>query len=165
MKEKNKKKVYFRRTRKLLETKQHSRNLFKGINIWAILLVRYSGPFLKWTIEELQKMDQRTRKLIAMHKTLHPRDDVDKLYVPRKGGGRGLANIQDSVDALIQWQKDYIKKRGGRLIAAIRSNTDNTNIKQNKNNQKTKMGKNNCLDISSDKQAKETIRDKLNLFW
>ena len=47
-------------------------------------------------------MDQRTRKLMTMHKALHPRDDVDRLYVSRKEGGRGLASIEDSVDASIQ---------------------------------------------------------------
>ena len=40
------KKEYLRRTRKLLETKLCSRNLIKGINTWALLLDRYSGPFL-----------------------------------------------------------------------------------------------------------------------
>ena len=43
------KKEYLRRTRKLLETKLSSKNLIKGINTWALPLVRYSEPFLKWT--------------------------------------------------------------------------------------------------------------------
>ena len=77
-------KEYLRRTRKLLETKLNSRNLIKGINTWAVPLVRYSGPFLKLTREELKQMDQRTRKLMTMYTTLHPRDDVDRLYVSRK---------------------------------------------------------------------------------
>ena len=42
-------KEYLRRTRKLLETKLSSRNLIKGINTWVLPLIRYSGPFLKWT--------------------------------------------------------------------------------------------------------------------
>ena len=95
-------KEYLRRTRKLLETKLSNRNLIKGINTWAVPLVRYSGPFLKWTRDELKQMDQRTRKLMTMHKALHPRNDVDWLYVSRKEGGRGLASIEDSVDASIQ---------------------------------------------------------------
>ena len=61
-------KEYLRRTRKLLETKLSSRNLIKRINTWAVPLVRYSGPFLKWTRDELKQMDQRTRKLMTMHK-------------------------------------------------------------------------------------------------
>ena len=35
-------KEYFRRTRKLLETKLYRRNLIKGINTWAVPLVKYS---------------------------------------------------------------------------------------------------------------------------
>ena len=59
-------KEYLRRTRILLETKLFSRNLIKGINTWAVPLVRYSGPFLKWIREEIKQMDQRTRKLMTM---------------------------------------------------------------------------------------------------
>ena len=48
------KKEYLRRTRKLLKTKLSGRNLIKGINTWALPLVRYSRHFLKWTREELK---------------------------------------------------------------------------------------------------------------
>ena len=63
---------------------------------------------------------------MTMHKALHPRDDVDRLYVSRKEGGRELASIEDSVDASIQRLKDYIKKHDGVLITATRSKTENT---------------------------------------
>ena len=96
-------KEYLRRTRKLLETKLCRRSLNKGINTWAVALVRYSGPILKWTREKLKQIDQRRRKLMTMHEALHPRDDVDRLYVSRKEAGRGLANSEDSVDA---WYND-----------------------------------------------------------
>ena len=71
-------------------------------------------------------MDQRTRKLMTMHKALHARDGVDRLYVSRKEGGRGLASIEDSIDALMQQLEDYIEKHEGRLITANRNETDNT---------------------------------------
>ena len=119
-------KEYLRKTRKLLETILSSRNLIKGINTWAVPLVRYSGPFLKWTRDELKQMDQRTRKLMTVHKALHSRDDVDRLYVSRKERGRGLASIKDSVDASIQRLEDYIQKHYGGLIIAIRNDNDNT---------------------------------------
>ena len=61
-----------------------------------------------------------------MHKALHRIDDVDRLYVSRKEGGRGLASIEDSVDASIQRLEDYIKKHEGGLITAIRNDTVNT---------------------------------------
>ena len=45
-----KEKIKKERTRKLLETKLFSRNLIKGINTWAVLLIRYSEKNLsKWT--------------------------------------------------------------------------------------------------------------------
>ena len=96
MKEKIKKE-YLRRTRKSFEIKLYSRNFDKGKNTWAVPLVRFSGPFLKWTREEVKQMDQRTKQLMTMHKALHPRDDIESLYVSRREGGKGLASIEDSV--------------------------------------------------------------------
>ena len=74
-------------------------------------------------------MDQRTRKLMTMHKA---RNDVDRQSVSRKGGGKGLASIKDCVDASIQRLKYYIEKYGGRLITATRNHTDNASIKWTK---------------------------------
>ena len=101
MKEKLRKE-YLRRSRKLLKTKLCSRNPVKCINTWAAPLVRYSGTFLKLIREELKQMEPSTRKLMTMHKVLHPRDDIDRLYVSRKEGGRRLASIEVYVSASIQ---------------------------------------------------------------
>ena len=62
---------------------------------------------------------------MTMHKTLHPRDDVERLYVSRKEGGRGLLSIENSVDASIRLE-DYIEKHEGGLITATGNDTDNT---------------------------------------
>jgi len=35
---------------------------------------------------------------MTIHNSLHPRADVDRLYVPREERGRGLANMQDYVN-------------------------------------------------------------------
>ena len=80
-------------------------------------------------------MDQKTRKLMTMHKALHPRDDTDRLYVSRNGGGRGLVCIQDSIDASIQWLKDYRNKHQKQY----RKHKD----QRNRNNKKNKSGKGN----------------------
>ena len=63
-----------------------------------------------------------------MLKALRPRDDVDRLYVSRKEGGRGLTSIEDSVDASIQRLEDFIGKRGVRLIRTTRNKTNDTRI-------------------------------------
>ena len=59
---------------------------------------------------------------MTMYKVLHPKDDVDRLNVSRKEGGRGFA----SVDASIQRLEVYIQKHDGGLITAIRNDTDKT---------------------------------------
>ena len=119
-------KEYCRRTKKLLETKLSNRNLIKGINTWDVPFVRYSGPFLKWSKDELKQMDRITRKLMTVHKALHLRGNVDRLYVSRKEGGRGLASIENSIDASIQRLEDYMEEHEGELITAIRNDTDHT---------------------------------------
>ena len=78
---------------------------------------------------------------MTMHKGLYPRDDVDRPYVSRKEGGRGLASIEDSVDESIQRLEDYIKKSRGTLIAATRNNTGSMSINRTKITRKQKWGK------------------------
>ena len=109
-----------------METKLSSINLDKGKNTWTFSLVGHPGPFLKWTKEELKQMNQTTRKLMTIHKALHLRDDMDRWYVSRREGGRGLASIEDSVDALIQRLEDYKEMHRGRQITVSRNYTDNT---------------------------------------
>ena len=81
-------KEYKRRVRKLFETKLNGGNLIGAINTWAIPVIRYSAPFLDWTIEEMRKMDRSNRKLFTMHHGLHPRSNVQRLCIPRSEGGR-----------------------------------------------------------------------------
>ena len=63
---------------------------------------------------------------MTIHKALHPRDNVGRIYGSRKEGGRELTGIEDSVDASIQRLEDYIGKHERGLITSIRNNTDNT---------------------------------------
>ena len=61
---------------------------------------------------------------MTMHLALHPRDDGDKLYVSRKGEGRGLSTTEDSIEASIQRLEGYIEKHERGLIRAIKNDSD-----------------------------------------
>ena len=102
------------------------RILRRVLETWRDLLSLKPSANTDVTLDELRQMDQRTRKLMTMHEALHLRDDMDRLYVSRKDGGRGLSSIEVSVDASIQRLEDYIEKHERGLITAIRNNTDNT---------------------------------------
>ena len=85
-----------------------------------------------------------------MHKALHPRDDVDRQYVSKKEGGRGLASTEDCVDASIQRLEDYIEKHEGGLTTAIRNDTDKTIDNRMTKIRKQKWGKNNSMGVLND---------------
>ena len=59
--------------------------------------MRYVTGIIEWHQEELQRMDRKTRKLLTIYGSFHPRSDVDSLYVPRDKGGRGLMAIEETV--------------------------------------------------------------------
>ena len=96
MKEKVKKE-YFRRLGLLLKSELYAGNTIAGINSWAIGIVRYTAGILDWGATDLKKMDCKTRKTMTMHGAFHRKSDVDRLYLKRKDGGRGLISVVDCV--------------------------------------------------------------------
>ena len=98
---------YYRRVRKILETKLNGGNIITGINTWAISLLSYSAAFLDWTGTELEQVDRRTRKSITMHWALNPKSDVARIYLYRKEGGRGLTSAEDTVKLAILGLERY----------------------------------------------------------
>ena len=48
-------KEYFRQLRKLLKSKLNGGNVIKGINTWAVSILRYSAAFIDWNREKLKE--------------------------------------------------------------------------------------------------------------
>ena len=90
--------LYKKRLKLLLKTKLNARNLITAINSWAVAVVRYSAGFLDWTKEEMDILDRMTRKALTMNGGAHPKADVDRLYLRRKVGGRGLISVAKCVE-------------------------------------------------------------------
>ena len=87
---------------------------------------------------------------MTMHKALHPRDDVDRLYVSRKEGGRGLVITEDSVDASIQRVEDDVEKHERGLITAVKNDIDNTMNNRMTITRKPKWKKPNSMGVLND---------------
>ena len=51
---------------------------------------------LEWRFDELKELERKTQKLLTMHKGLHPKSDIDRLFVCRKEGGRGLVSCEST---------------------------------------------------------------------
>ena len=112
MKEKIRKE-YNRRVRLILRTELNGRNKIEAINSLAVPVVQYSFGIIDWKISELKKIDTKTRKLLNMHKMLHPKADVERLYIPRKDGGRGLIDVEIAFKTATIRLDHYLKQKEG----------------------------------------------------
>lgn len=87
-------KEYLRRLQLILKSQLNGKNKVLAINSWAISVLRYGAGVINWNMEEVKKLDRRTRKMMTNYGALHPESDVDGIYLPRKNGGRGLLSCE-----------------------------------------------------------------------
>ena len=99
-----------------MKSKLNGGNLVCGVNTWVVSLFRYSAAFVSWRKSELKAIDRKTRKLLIIYGALHPKFDVDRLYIPRKEGGGGLIAIEDCVELAVRGLEVYVHGSEERLI-------------------------------------------------
>jgi len=95
------KQEYSRRLRMILKFELKARNKITAIAALAVPVLRYSFGTINWRTEEIKKIDRKTRKMLTVYKMHHPTADIDRLYVKRKEGGRGLVPIESAYKAEI----------------------------------------------------------------
>ena len=111
---------YKRRLRLILKSKLNGRNKIIAINTWAVALLRYGAGIIDWNCEELRSLDRNMRKYMTIYGALHPKSDVQRLYLGRKEGGRGLIGCEECVrgeENCISW---YVKNSNEKLIEGVR---------------------------------------------
>lgn len=139
---------YYRRIRNVLESKLNGGNIVKAMNTWAVAAVRYTAGLLDWTINELKDMDRKTRKLMTMNRALHPKSDVDRLYISRNEGGRGMVSIEECVRIEECSLSDYIKRKNMNEDSALDSfvkDKSAAEMKTEKMNERTEGWKEKAL--------------------
>ena len=82
-------KTYLRRLRKIWVSLLNGRNKVNATNVWAVSVFRYFF-FLKWTMCELEALDRKTRAVLRQSRSHQYGAAVQRLYLPRYMGGRGL---------------------------------------------------------------------------
>lgn len=102
---------YFRRLRLVLKTSLNGRNKIEAINSIPVPILEYSFGIIDWTKAELRKFDTQTRKLMTCHHMLHPRSSVNRIYLPRVDGGRGLRNVENTYNIAILRFAKYVNKK------------------------------------------------------
>lgn len=110
---------YLKRVRKVLKSKLNGGNTIQAINSWAVPVIRYTAGVVDWTQNELDELDRKTRKVMTANHALHPQSDVDRLYMPRKEGGRGLIQVKQTVEEEKRALNDYIQSSTEDALKAV----------------------------------------------
>lgn len=82
------------RVRKILSTQLSAKNKITAINTWAIPAFSYTAGILNWSKTDLERLDRRVRAIFTQHGMLHPNSAIERLYIQRSEGGRGLTSIE-----------------------------------------------------------------------
>ena len=82
-------------------------------------ILRYEAGVINWTKAELESIDRKTRKQMTIYGMLHPLADVQRLYLPRGQGGRGLKSVEDCVRLEEAGLADYVQSSTRLLIVAV----------------------------------------------
>ena len=117
---------YKRRLRLILKSKLNVKNEIQAINTRAVALLRYGAGIINWKLDELKRTDKTTRKTLTMYWALHPWNDIDRLYLKRKHGGRGLISIETCVRSeennlglYVRESNEMLLKKTSRKIAKM----------------------------------------------
>jgi hypothetical protein len=64
-------------------------------------------------------VDRKTREMLTIHGRHHPRVGIDRLYVPRKEGGRGLMQVEGAYIAETLNLVEYVESKEDPLIQTV----------------------------------------------
>ena len=119
---------YKRRLRKIWTSELNGHNKVIATNVFAVPIVTYGYGILDWTKQEIRNLDITTRKVMNMANSLNRRSDVDRIYVSRKQGGRGLRNLEDEyVKRIVGLNQHLVRERmNNPLLDAIMRNNMQT---------------------------------------
>ena len=78
-------------------------------NTFALPVLTLTFGILDCTICEIENLDITTRKILNMTGNFNRNSDIDRLYLPRRNGGRGLKNVKTLYDFRIISTSQHLK--------------------------------------------------------
>ena len=103
--------------------------------------------------------------MLTMHNGLHPKSNIDRLYLSRIESGRGLIGVQDTRETAIFRLRNYKRNRKERLLIAAHTiekdedrETSNEYKKRKNNERKKPWTQNNYMDNLSGKQWAKQVK-------
>ena len=100
-------KEYTNRVRKIWSSKLLDYDKVTAYNCFAISIITPTAGVVNWTTGDIKQIDIKTRKFITMTGNFHPNRDIDKLYIDRKSGSRGLRSIKIVFESRLKQKQNY----------------------------------------------------------
>lgn len=96
-----------KRLRLVLKAKLNSGALFSAINSWVLPSVVYSFGVIGWSRTEIDELSTKIRTTLTKFGVHHPHASVNRLYIPRKEGGRGMQHLSIAYDRVVSSLREY----------------------------------------------------------
>ena len=64
-------------------------------------------------------MDRQIRKLLTLNRVHHPKADVNRMYVPRKEGGRWMINLEACFKTTTIGLNTYLLSSDDRMLKLV----------------------------------------------
>ena len=91
-------------------------------------MVTYSFDIINWTLQELAKLDTKTRRFLTTYKMHHPKSDVDRLYLPITEGGRGLIQVKLSYKSTTIGLDKYLQETQDTILHFVEDRDDRKSL-------------------------------------
>ena len=95
-------KAYVKRLRRIWSSDLNAKHKASATVGWAVSMFRYFFNHVLWTKGALVALDRKTRSVIRQYKGHHLPAALERLYLPRRQGGRGLMSLQWS------WEREVV---------------------------------------------------------
>ncbi|KAL3273358.1 hypothetical protein HHI36_014806 [Cryptolaemus montrouzieri] len=123
------KKKLFGRIKLVLQSKLNSKAMVTALNTWAFPSITYSFGVVNWSTTELRNLDNKVRGMLTKYGMHHPHASVNRLYLRRDQGGRGISNIESAHDKIILSLRKHFSASNTSFHRSIRAFDDVTPLK------------------------------------
>ena len=144
-------KTYVKRLRKIWSSYLNSKHKVQATNFWTVSIFRYFYSHLKWSRRDLELLDCKTRAFMRQYKSHRYGASVERVYLPRCKGGRGLQSLVHS------WEREII------LTAVYLVTSSDPHLRAVVKNQLWLSGRNRYSNLQEAQRTLERLQVPLSL--
>lgn len=86
--------MFIKRVKMIMNTELYAKYKVLAINTWAIPVIGYTFGIVNWSATDLKDLNRKVRTTMTKFRSHHPHSAVERIYLPRSKGGRGLIDIE-----------------------------------------------------------------------